>query len=670
MKRIVILTLALTVLTAPAALADGPGLSETPGVVTLSWEQFVKITGYDPERPGSQVLTIPWSEVKALLGDSAPPLADGTTVDLTWTEFKALLEWSIKHAKAGDGAPPPMDYIVTSSQYSGDLTAEGATFTLTLKLDILRRNGWKRIPVLPNTVALTKTTFKPADGIFLNSQGSHYELLTEKSGSVEATIEFSVSVQKSGGINTVNFQRVAMGSSVLDLTVAREGVDVKVAGAQSLTIKPDGKNTKAVAAIPAGVPVSISWERALPKVEAVPAKLYAETRTLVAVADGLLLCNEFIHFNILHSPVRELKLAVPDNVSVLTVAGQNVQDWRVDNGTMSIILRGEVVGSYTLRVAYETAATDAANAPVLRALNVERERGFVGVVAVANVELQAGDIVGATQIDARQLPADVVAMTNQPVLLAFRYVGDEFTVPLTIKKHKEVDVLVTIVDSSLHTGMQLNDGRRITKVLYSVRNNRNQFLRLQMPAAAEIWSVAVNGNTVAPATDEAGQVLIPLVRSASRSSELASFPVEIVYVEKPAAPAPASGELTITLPTCGTAVPVMHVMYNLYAPAEGKYEGPWGASVFSGPMTVVDSFSTLSTGPGAEVITRNAATQVANMQQQVDTRIDTEASKTGATPIRVRLPLNGRQFRLEKILALPSDDLFFTMKYRDWDVAK
>ena len=657
-------------LLASAVYAQGPAPADSEGIVTLTWDQFVKITGYDPAKPGQQVITVPWSEVQELLGDSAPALAEGTTVALSWTEFKALLEWSIKE-KAPQSAPPPTDYIITSSEYVGSLSAEGATFVLMLKLNVLREDGWKRIPVLPNNVALTQVTLTPADGVFLNSQGNHYELLTETSGPIEVKLEFAVSVQKSVGVNTVSFQRAASGSSLLDLTIDRKDVDVKVASAQSITTTAEGETTKCVAAIPASSAVLISWERALPKAEPVPAKLYSETRTLAAVADGLLLCHEVINFNILHSPVRELTLSVPDGASVLTVAGQGVQDWRVDAGGMlSVVLRGEVVGGFSLRVTYEAPARDVAEIPVLRAMNVERERGYVGVVAVANVEIEAGNVVGATAIDARQLPADIVAMTSQPVLLAFRYVGEAFTVPLTIKKHGEVDVLVTIVDTSLYTGMQLSDGRRITKALFSVRNNRNQFLRLAMPAGAEIWSVAVNGKTVAPAMDDSGKVLIPLVRSSSRSSELASFPVEIVYVEKPDAPAPARGELTVTLPTCAMGVPVMHVMYNFYAPAEGEYSAGWGGSAFGGPLTLVERFSTLSTGPGPEVIQRDQAAQIANMQQQVDTNIDAEASKTGATPIRVRLPLNGKQFRLEKILALPSDELFFTVQYRNWDVAE
>ena len=46
------------------------------------------------------------------------------------------------------------------------------------------------------------------------------------------------------------------------------------------------------------------------------------------------------------------------------------------------------------------------------------------------------------------------------------------------------------------------------------------------------------------------------------------------------------------------------------------------------------------------------------------------AKAAGATPIRVRLPVNGQLFKLEKILALPQDKLFFGVAYREWKPAE
>ncbi len=649
-----------------ASAAAQPAKPDAKGQVVLSWDEFVKITGYDPTKErGPQVLTISWKDVQELLGVTVKDVTDKTTVDLPWQEFKALLQWSVDRKKPKE-VPAPTDYIVTGSEYSGTLTDETASLKRTLKLQVLRKEGWKRIPVLPTGVAITKATLPK--GVYLHSAANQYELLTQETGDLDVTVEFAAKVYESAGTNRVQFVNTPLCSTILDLTIDRRDVDVKVTNAQSLVAKPVGQTTQVAAALPAGQQVEISWERALPKVAKAPTKLYAETRALIAVAEGVLLCQEMVQFNILHTPVRELRLTVPAGVSVLSVTGNRVQDWRVDAGELVVVLTGEVVGAELLRISYELPGEQVAEVPVIRAKGVQREKGFVGVVALANVEITAGKVAGATPIDVRQLPADIVAMTNQPILLAFRYVGEKFSIALNVKRHAEEKVLVTIVDSGLFTAMQLRDGRRMTKVVYSVRNNRNQFLRLKMPARAEVWSVSVGGNTVTPGRDEQGRLLVPLVRSARGGRELAGFPVAIVYVETPEkTPFPARGELHVALPACSE--PVIHLMYGYYLPAEGKYTVGWGRSGFSGPIRLVEEFTSLSAGPGAEVIRKEADKQVAQMQQQMDQRVDAAAKAAGATPIRVRLPVKGKLFRLEKILALPDDELWFKVQYRDWKTA-
>jgi hypothetical protein len=265
-------------------------------------------------------------------------------------------------------------------------------------------------------------------------------------------------------------------------------------------------------------------------------------------------------------------------------------------------------------------------------------------------------------------------MTKQPILLGFRYVGEKVGIPLVVKKHSELTVLATIVDSALATTMQLDDGRRMTRMIYTVRNNRNQFLRLDMPARAEIWSAAVGGSTVTPARDEKGSVLIPLIRSAATAQELTSFPVELVYVETPEKAAPAGGTMHVEFPRVDVEAPTMHVMVNYYAPGEGRYGRPGGLfapaqSGFSGTLRLVEKFATMATDR-AEVVAVEPNKQAQAMQQQFEAKMEAEAKATGASPIRVRLPVEGRLFKLEKILALPKDNLFFDVEYSDWNAAK
>jgi limonene-1,2-epoxide hydrolase len=661
------------------APGKAPVLGDGKGQVTLTWDEFVKVTGYDPTKKSNQVLTIPWKQVEDLLGvelKSKPAGMDSTMVDMPWTEFKALLEWSVKK-KPDTETPPPTDFIVTSCQYDGVLTADAAAFTLKLKLNVLRKEGWKRIPVLPGSVAMTESTLP--EGVFLNNANNMYELLTDKTGALDVALKFSVSVNKNSGIYSVGFDRLLPSSTLLDLIPSEtEKVEVKVAGAQSQTTieadKSPDKKIHVLAAIPAAQGVSISWERKIEAV-AVATKLYAETRTLAAVAEGILVCQESIDINILHTAVKELKLAVPTGVSVLEVVGRNIVDWRADKGVLTVNLRGDAIGAYNLNISYEAPiAGESAEVPVVRVTGVEREKGFVGVIALANVEIDAGKVDGASVIDVRQLPGDIAAMTKAPILLGFRYVGEKFSIALTIKKHDEVRVLRTIVDSGMFTVMQLDDGRRMTRAVYTVRNNRSQFLRLKMPEGASIWSAAVGGNTVSPATDDKKNVLIPLVRSAAGAQELASFPVEVVYVETPEKAPPAAGKLHVVLPGV-LDDPTMHVMVDYYLPADGKYEKPGGLftaaqSGFSGTLGLVSAFATMSTDPVGGVTKVDAAKAAAAMQVQFEAKVETEAKAAGATPIKVRLPIEGKLFKFEKILALSGDDLTIDVEYTGWKPAK
>jgi hypothetical protein len=54
------------------------------------------------------------------------------------------------------------------------------------------------------------------------------------------------------------------------------------------------------------------------------------------------------------------------------------------------------------------------------------------------------------------------------------------------------------------------------------------------------------------------------------------------------------------------------------------------------------------------------------MQKQFEAKMEAEAKATGATPIRVRLPVDGKLFKLEKILVLPDDVLFVDVEYSNW----
>lgn len=559
--------------------------------------------------------------------------------------------WQTRDYWIGYFARPPWDepYMITSSLYEGtDISEDGADFKASFNIDIASRDIWKKIPLVPSSVAIIDADLP--SGAYLVLSDGMYVMITRKSGKIDASVTFSVAVREDDSVQKIKFERVPSVTCMFKATLPEEQLDVVVAGAQSTDSVVSNGTTSVSAALPDKVPIELTWKKALPTLTDGVATYYSETKTLISVAEGIVLGQASIDFSILHNPTHVLKLDVPEGVSVLEVTGKDLRDWRLEKGKMSVHLEKEAIGPYALRVKYELSSnmTDGKlKLPVITGAG-EGEKGVIGVVALSNIEVKNGKLDKAHLIDSKDLPQEIVGMTTQPVLLAYRYAEPGFDVTLDINEPKDVDVLLSIIDRAHFTVMQTRDGKRITRAVYNVRNNRSQFLRIELPAGASLWSASVAGRVSQPVKDEQGRILMPLVRSQTRSLN-ASFPVEIVYAEEGTKPADGKGVAKVEMPVCSS--PIMNMMVSLYVPDEGKYYD------FEGTLHKVKAFSVQHYGANVN----NAA--VANIRQVAQNQKITPGHG-GRSDIEVQLPLSGKVFRMEKILVI-KDKQWFSYTYKN-----
>jgi hypothetical protein len=345
-------------------------------------------------------------------------------------------------------------------------------------------------------------------------------------------------------------------------------------------------------------------------------------------------------------------------MTVLDVTGAGLREWTLDTkGDLVVHLAFAAEDHARFNLTMERAIGEGSRAfaaPLITPLGVERVKGFVGVTASGGLEVAAGDVQGAAAVDVRTLPADVLGMTRQPVLLGYKYLGDAAKLPLQVTQHDAVDVLVTLLDRAEATTMFTIDGRRLTQVRYDVRNNRRQFLRLRLPAGAQLWSAAVAGAAVQPSRGADGALLLPLVRSADQGGALSAFPVEVVYVDSgDPTPANGAGHFKAELPIAD--VPTTWVGWTVYAP-EGAKVSP---RAFEGSLRPVGWLSRPASAEQLMVV--DAAQQVT--RSSADNQISGGSMGSGATPVRVELPLEGVAFSFEKLLVL-DETLWVGFDYR------
>lgn len=472
-----------------------------------------------------------------------------------------------------------------------------------------------------------------------------YTLLTDRKTDFDLTVDFAVDVQTTSGQSGFAFQLASAGATNLSLEVPDdEDLSFTVANARLQEERTVGGRRTIEATLPSTGSLAVSWQREVrSEQQADEPRVYAEVYTLVGIGDGLLQATSTISHTVLFAGVDELRARIPDGATLLDVEGAGIRDWSVEDGELTVELNYAAEGSYNLTLSLEKVVGEGSantSVPIPVPLGVERSKGWVGVESRGNLEIEPGTVSRATPVDVRALPAAILGITDQPVLLGYKYLGDDAALPLVITQHAEVDVLVTLLDQTRARTMWTPDGRQLTSVTYQVRNNRKQYLRLGLPAGAELWSAAVGGRAVQPAQDADGRVLVPLVRSQAQGGALAAFEVEVVYVEDAPAAEAGTGRFSAVLPT--PDVPSTYVAWTVFVPQEAKVKQPEGS------LRHVESLSNPISSNDVYTI-ETYTTQTRNSAQG---QVAAGALGQGATPVPVRLPLQGQAVYFEKLLTV------------------
>ncbi|NOY25188.1 MAG: hypothetical protein GXP62_04885 [Oligoflexia bacterium] len=582
-------------------------------------------------------------------------------VVLPWQDFKTL--WEAGHAPKDKLPPAPRAYAISSAEYVGSVDGEAAVFRATLKVDVLNAKGWTAVPILPTSVALRSAKVSGRDAsVYLDS--GWYTFITDKSGPVSIDLEFAVTTFDEGGLAGFSFALPQSGGTQVELSVpSDDDLDFDVANAQQVTNVHRGGRRVMRALLPADGNLSVSWQRSTESTDATQSartpRIYAEHQALVGVGEGLLTGRSIINYSILFAGTDTFAVDLPADVTVLDVTGQGLGDWSVteqdDRKVVTASLNFQAKGAYALTLDYESPFPDGGGSVTLPDLHVrgaERVKGFVGVDARSNLEVKAGDATIARLVDVRDLPAAILGQTDWPVLLGYRYGKEGWSIPIEVLQHDDVDMLVTIIDQAAATTVITPDGRRMTQVTYAMRNNRAQFLSLEMPAGATPWSTFVGGKAVKPALGDDGRLLIPLARSQASGGDLARFAVELVYVEDGgSADGGANNHFAATLPSAD--IPATAVAWTVYVPNQAKLRK---ASI-DGTLRQVDWFTPIDLGG----VSSDQA--VAQVQQQAQALYDSDAMGAGVQPVRVALPIDGTPLFFEKLLVM-SDPLQVDFDYR------
>jgi len=269
----------------------------------------------------------------------------------------------------------------------------------------------------------------------------------------------------------------------------------------------------------------------------------AEVDTLVSIDDVTTEVSASVELNVKQGSVMALELRLPADVNVLRVAAPSLRDHEVttdgDEQVIAIAFTREMEGQLRVDVGYERINADDTGTlpvPLVHVTGAEVEQGRIAVEALTAVEVQPASVEHLQTMDLSELPRQLIGRTTNPILLAYKYVQADPppSMELEVTRHREIAVRDATIDDAHYRTLYTPDGFAVTTARFTVRNSRQQFLRVTLPEGSEVWSASVGGTPESPALDDGDsgpEVLVPIIHSVE------GFEVELIY----STPAPAIG---------------------------------------------------------------------------------------------------------------------------------
>jgi hypothetical protein len=344
-----------------------------------------------------------------------------------------------------------------------------------------------------------------------------------------------------------------------------------------------GRTTLEVALDP-GHPARVSWtvgEGAALVAAPRETRYLSDLKTLVTTAEADLRLTTLLDLTIVQGEPAQIDVRLPQGFEIVGTSGTTLEAIQQVPGGVRLTLREPARRRHQLLLNLERASADGsfqAELALPTVAGAQRETGEVALEGVGTLELSAREAGSLRRIDVSETSAPLRTLAREPVLAAFRYHRRPDETPslsLEVKRFPNAAVLAALAERASVTTLVTSEGRTLTELALTVRNQAQPFLRVSLPPGATLLSAEVAGEAVKPVTGADG-TRIPLLRAGFRPN--GPYPVSFVYLLSGAAFA-KKGEAALTLPRLD--VPVSVLEWELFLPDRLRVK-PIGGDVMPG----------------------------------------------------------------------------------------
>ncbi len=306
-----------------------------------------------------------------------------------------------------------------------------------------------------------------------------------------------------------------------------------------------------------------------------PRVVTVQSATAVSFDESGLEGHSTLRYRVAHGALEAVSFEITGSPDSVEVTGPAVRDFQQRGRRVTVNLTRPMEGGFELDVSFRApfpGDADAHPAPLVSPQGVFEHSGWLTVARADTAMLVPEPRAGLQAVPGSSLPEWATGLVPGDPVVSYALSGRSQALDYRLLAHDPVEAPPTVVDEARFQLAATAHGRVLMKARYTVRNDRNQYLRLQPPAGFEVLGVRVAGQVRQPVADDAGTgaaVYIPLEKSVESLQGLISFPVEVYLLGDEAAWDKKGAR---SLQTPAVDAPVAYARWEVWLPSDVEWQ--------------------------------------------------------------------------------------------------
>jgi Carboxypeptidase regulatory-like domain len=493
------------------------------------------------------------------------PLPPTGNVTLSLDEYNRLLALANRPGKRSELPPLPYilkradlkfrvsnDDVLGSVQLEGEtLSASAAKVPLTTGMTILdARHGSRPLPLLLDN-------------------GTHVAVLpgeSEFSVNLDAGLPLTIETGRASFLLPVP----SAGSVRLSLTVPGDRANVQLNHGIITHRASVNGNTEIEATLVPGQAANIWWatREVVAPVTPREVRFLSDVKSLVSVSESDLQIAALANITVVQGDADQFSVAIPNGFEVTSVNGASLESSEILNGALLLHVAGRGHSTHEFLISMERPLSDAkAAAPILAFKDAQRETGEVLVEGQGTIELAAHESGGLKRLDIKEINPYLRALSRYSLEAAFRYhrqPDESPTLALDWTRFPDASVLAAVAERAEVTTLVTSEGKSLTEIKLTVKNQAQPFLKVDLPAGVNILTAEVAGEKVKPVQGADGS-RVPLLRTGFRPA--GAYTVSFVFLHA-GSPFAKKGDAGLSLPKMD--IPISILEWEVFLPEQYK----------------------------------------------------------------------------------------------------